>query len=114
MRRTQNRQTILKKKNRFEGFIPSKFEAYYKAIVIKTMGYWHEDKYINQQKHIGSPEINPYTYGQLHLIKVQGKSKREKIVFSTNVTETGKNSMNKKMTLDPNLTPSTKIKRKLI
>lgn len=47
MRRTQNRQTILKK-NRFEGFIPSKFEAYYKAIVIKTMGYWHEDKYINQ------------------------------------------------------------------
>ena len=48
MRRTQDRQVVLKKKNKLGGFIPSKFETYYKAIVIKTIGCWHEDKYINQ------------------------------------------------------------------
>lgn len=47
-------------KNKVGGFILSKLEAYYKATVIKTMGYWHEDNYINQQKQIMSPEIDLY------------------------------------------------------
>lgn len=47
-------------KNKVGGFILAKLEAYYKATEIKTMGYWHEDNYINQQKQTMSPEIDLY------------------------------------------------------
>ena len=73
-------------KNKVGGFILAKLEAYYKATVIKSMGYWHEDNYINQQKQTMSPEIDLYMV-KLLLVNMSSNSKKEKNSLFKNVIE---------------------------
>ena len=104
----------MRKKSKVGGITISDNKLYYKATVMKNAWYWHKNRHMGQWNRIELPEINPSIYGQLIFVKGSSRKKGIKNHSSTNCVGRAGQLHAKKMKVDHQFMPYTKINSRWI
>ena len=63
--KTLNSQSNVEKEHQSRKHHNPGLQAVLQAVIIKTVWYWHKNRYSDQWNRLENPEMEPQTYGQL-------------------------------------------------